>query len=285
MTLQRASRIADVRAIVGAWRRAGETIAFVPTMGNLHAGHHALVDHARRIAARVVASVFVNPTQFGPSEDFARYPRTLEADAAGLAERGCDLLFAPPVEEMYPRGLNGLVQVRVPGLEDILCGAFRPGHFAGVATVVARLLGIVQPDRAVFGAKDWQQLQVVRRVVDELALPVEIEAGTTVREPDGLAMSSRNQYLEPAQRQTAARLYAVLSGVRDALRGGGDPHAAEARALSDLRAAGFRPDYVAVRAADDLAAPLVAGARRIVLAAAWLGRTRLIDNLLIDGEI
>lgn len=285
MTMLRASRIVDVREIVRGWHRAGETVAFVPTMGNLHDGHYALVEHARRIASRVVASVFVNPTQFGPSEDFARYPRTLDADAAGLAERGCDLLFAPPVEEMYSRGLNGLVQVRVPGLEDILCGAFRPGHFAGVATVVARLLGIVQPDRAVFGAKDWQQLQVVRRVVDELALPVVIDAGATVREPDGLAMSSRNQYLEPAERRTAARLYAVLSAVRDALRGGADPHAAEAHALSELRAAGFRPDYVAVRLAHDLAAPLVAGAPRIVLAAAWLGRTRLIDNLLIDGEI
>lgn len=282
MTLARVDRIAAVREVVRGWRRDGATIAFVPTMGNLHEGHLSLLDQARRDGAKVVASVFVNPTQFGPSEDFARYPRTLEADAAGLAVRGCDLLFAPPVEEMYPRGMAGLVQVRVPGLEEILCGAFRPGHFAGVATVVARLLGIVQPDRAVFGAKDWQQLQVVRRVVDELALPVAIEAGPTVREADGLAMSSRNQYLEPAERGTAARLYAVLGEVRAAVRAGGDPHASEARALSDLKAAGFRPDYVAVRLADDLAAPLAAGRPRIVLAAAWLGRTRLIDNVLID---
>lgn len=282
MSLARAPSIAAVREAVRGWRAAGERVAFVPTMGNLHAGHFSLLDLARRDGAKVVASVFVNPTQFGPNEDFARYPRTLEADAAGLAERGCDLLFAPPVEEMYPRGLDGLVQVRVPGLEDILCGAFRPGHFAGVATVVARLLGVVQPDRAVFGAKDWQQLQVVRRVVDELAMPVAIEAGPTLREPDGLAMSSRNQYLEPAERRTAARLFAVLCQVRDAVRAGTDPAVAKADALAALRASGFRPDYVAVRLADDLAASRAAGARRIVLAAAWLGRTRLIDNLLID---
>jgi pantoate--beta-alanine ligase len=282
VSFARVHAIAAVREAVRGWRRSGATIAFVPTMGNLHEGHFSLLDQARRDGAKVVASVFVNPTQFGPSEDFARYPRTLEADAAGLAARGCDLLFAPPVEEMYPHGLDGLVQVRVPGLEEILCGAFRPGHFAGVATVVARLLGIVQPDRAVFGAKDWQQLQVVRRVVDELAMPVAIEAGPTVREPDGLALSSRNQYLAPDERRTAARLFAVLSGVRDAVRAGGDPHAAEAKALSDLGAAGFRPDYVAVRLAEGLAAPEAGGGPRIVLAAAWLGRTRLIDNLLID---
>jgi pantoate--beta-alanine ligase len=275
-------RIAEVREAVAGWRAGGARIAFVPTMGNLHAGHFSLVEQARAAGARVVASVFVNPTQFGPSEDFARYPRTLEDDAAGLAARGCDLLFAPTVDEMYPHGLRGLVQVRVPGLEDTLCGAFRPGHFSGVATVVARLLGIVQPDRAVFGAKDWQQLQVVRRMVEDLAMPVAIEAGPTVREADGLAMSSRNQYLEPAERARAARLYATLQSVREQVLAGAMPESVERQALDGLQAAGFRPDYVAVRMADDLCAPVASDGPRIVLAAAWLGRTRLIDNLLID---
>ena len=282
MTLARAHTIAAVREAVRAWRGEGRRIAFVPTMGNLHEGHYSLLDQARRDGAKVVASVFVNPTQFGPNEDYARYPRTLEADAEGLAARGCDLLFAPSVEEMYPHGLRDLVQVRVPGLEDILCGAFRPGHFSGVATVVARLLGIVQPDVAVFGAKDWQQLQVVRRMVDDLALPVAIEAGATVREGDGLALSSRNQYLESSERAKAPRLYAALQAVRDGVHAGEPLEAAEARALSSLAAVGFRPDYVAVRLADDLRAPVAPGRRRIVLAAAWLGKTRLIDNLLID---
>lgn len=280
--IERTHRIEGVRNAVRAWRDAGLPVAFVPTMGNLHEGHYSLLDQARRGGARVVASVFVNPTQFGPGEDYGRYPRTLDTDAAGLAARGCDLLFSPAVEEMYPRGLRDLVQVRVPGLEDILCGAFRPGHFAGVATVVARLFGIVQPDRAVFGAKDWQQLQVVRRMVDDLALPVAVEEGPTIRESDGLALSSRNQYLESAERARAPRLHAALSAARDAVRAGVDPVAAESRAQDALAADGFRPDYVAVRLADDLAAPLVPGQRRIVLAAAWLGRTRLIDNLLID---
>jgi pantoate--beta-alanine ligase len=275
-------RIAEVREAVAGWRADGLRIAFVPTMGNLHEGHFSLIGHARAAGTRVVASVFVNPTQFGPSEDFARYPRTLDDDAAGLAARGCDLLFAPPVEEMYPHGLRDLVQVRVPGLEDILCGAFRPGHFSGVATVVARLLGIVQPDRVVFGAKDWQQLQVVRRLVEDLAMPVAVEAGATVREGDGLAMSSRNQYLEPAERGKASRLYTILRSVRDQVLAGESPESAEIGALGELKAAGFRPDYVAVRCADDLRAPVAVGGPRIVLAAAWLGRTRLIDNLLID---
>lgn len=280
--LERTHRIEGVRDAVRAWRDAGLPVAFVPTMGNLHEGHYSLLDQARRGGARVVASVFVNPTQFGPGEDYGRYPRTLEADAAGLAARGCDLLFSPAVHEMYPRGLRDLVQVRVPGLEDILCGAFRPGHFAGVATVVARLFGIVQPDRAVFGAKDWQQLQVVRRMVHDLALPVAVEEGATIRESDGLALSSRNQYLESAERACAPRLHAALSAARDAIRAGVDPVVAESRAQDVLAADGFRPDYVTVRLADDLAAPLAPGQRRIVLAAAWLGRTRLIDNLLID---
>ncbi len=275
-------RIDQVREVVDGWRAAGERIGFVPTMGNLHAGHFALIEHARARATRVVASVFVNPTQFGPGEDFGVYPRTLDADRAGLAAHGCDLLFAPSVADMYPRGTSDLIAIRVPGLEDILCGAFRPGHFSAVATVVARLLGIVQPHLAVFGAKDYQQLMVVRRVVDDLALPVRIEAAPTVREVDGLAMSSRNQYLEPAQRNLAALLYATLQRVRSDVLAGASATEAEAQALAALNAAGFRPDYVSVRDAADLQkSPLDPSAKRVVLAAAWLGKTRLIDNLLI----
>jgi pantoate--beta-alanine ligase len=274
--------IGPLRARIAQWRAQGQRIAFVPTMGNLHAGHYSLVTQARREADRVVASVFVNPTQFGPQEDLARYPRTLAADAAGLASHGCDLLFAPGVAQMYPHGTSGRVEIRVPGLEDILCGAFRPGHFGAVATVVARLFGIVQPDVALFGAKDYQQLLVVRRMVEDLALPVRVLAGATVREPDGLALSSRNQYLDAAQRQTAARLYAVLQVQGDALRAGTTSAQVEADGFRTLAEAGFRPDYVAVRAADTLqpvddAQPHA----RVILAAAWLGATRLIDNLLI----
>jgi pantoate--beta-alanine ligase len=230
-----------------------------------------------------VASVFVNPTQFGPSEDFARYPRTLDADARGLVDAGCDLLFAPAVDEMYPRGTQGLVSIRVPGLEDILCGAFRPGHFSGVATVVVRLLNIVRPHFAVFGSKDFQQLMVVRRVVDDLALPVEIHAGDTVREPDGLAMSSRNQYLDPQLRRTAPMVYRQLRALADAVRAGAEPRAAETAAAAALQAAGFRPDYVAVARTVDLGPwSGVGDGAAVALAAAWLSKTRLIDNLLIS---
>ena len=279
--IDRVHEVAALRARVAAWRAAGLRVGFVPTMGNLHAGHLALVDLARRHADRVVASVFVNPTQFGPGEDYARYPRTLDADAAALATRGCDLLYAPSVEAMYPDGSQGLVEVRVPALDDVLCGAFRPGHFRGVATVVAKLLGQVRPDVAVFGQKDWQQLLVIRALVRGLDLDVEIVAGPTVREDDGLAMSSRNQYLTPEERARAAALYRMLGQVAAAVRAGRDPANAEAEGRAALESEGYVVDYVAVRAAEDLGPP-VAGARRIVLVAARMGATRLIDNLLID---
>lgn len=279
--IDRVHEVAALRARVAAWRAAGLRVGFVPTMGNLHAGHLALVDLARRHADRVVASVFVNPTQFGPGEDYARYPRTLDADAAALATRGCDLLYAPSVEAMYPDGSQGLVEVRVPALDDVLCGAFRPGHFRGVATVVAKLLGQVRPDVAVFGQKDWQQLLVIRALVRGLDLDVEIVAGPTVREDDGLAMSSRNQYLAPEERARAAALYRMLGQVAAAVRAGRDPANAEAEGRAALESEGYVVDYVAVRAAEDLGPP-VAGAPRIVLVAARMGATRLIDNLLID---
>lgn len=279
--IERALDIHTLRRRVSTWRGAGLRIGFVPTMGNLHAGHLALIDIARQHADRVVASVFVNPTQFGPGEDYARYPRTLEADAAALAGRGCDLLYAPAVEEMYPEGTRDLVEVRVPGIEDLLCGAFRPGHFRGVATVVAKLFGQVKPDVAVFGAKDWQQLLVVRAMVRGLDFDIKIIAGPTLREPDGLAMSSRNQYLSAEDRQKAPVIYRTLQTLASVVRQGASIPEAESAARIALEAEGFVVDYVAVRAAEDLATP-GDGQARVALVAARLGNTRLIDNIPLD---
>lgn len=279
--MDRVHDVPALRARVAAWRNAGLRVGFVPTMGNLHAGHLALVDLVRAHADRVVASVFVNPTQFGPGEDYSRYPRTLDADAVALAARGCDLLYAPSVDAMYPDGSQGLVEVRVPALDDVLCGAFRPGHFRGVATVVAKLLGQVRPDVAVFGAKDWQQLLVIEALVRGLDLGVEIIAGATVREVDGLAMSSRNQYLAPDDRQRAAAIHRVLQQSAVAVRQGAAPQQVEAQGQAALAAEGFVVDYVAVRSAADLGIP-APDRPRIVLAAARLGSTRLIDNILVD---
>lgn len=274
--------LAALRGAVARFRTAGERVALVPTMGNLHRGHLALVTRARAEAERVVVTVFVNPTQFGPGEDFAAYPRTPDADAGVLAAAGCDVLFLPPVAEVYPGGEAGATRVEVPGLSTILCGAFRPGHFAGVTSVVARLFNMVGPDVAVFGDKDYQQLTIIRRMVRDLHLPVRIVGLSTVREPDGLALSSRNQYLTPAERAMAPRLAAVLADVATAVAAGRRDFAAlEAQAVATLAAAGFRPDYVAIRRADDLGEPGAGGAALVVLAAAWLGRARLIDNRLL----
>lgn len=282
--MKRIERIDPLRVQIADWRRRGARIALVPTMGNLHRGHLALVDAARAQAERVVATVFVNPLQFGPGEDFARYPRTLDEDAAALRARGCDLLFAPPKAEVYPRGRAGQTWVEVPGLSGDLCGASRPGHFRGVATVVAKLFGMVQPDLAVFGEKDLQQLLVIRRMAADLNLPVGILGVPTVREPDGLALSSRNAYLAPEERARAPRLYATLQVAAEALRAGTPPAAAEAEAEAALRAAGFVPDYVRVRRAADLLPPPADSPARalVVLAAARLGRARLIDNLAVE---
>lgn len=277
--------IDDLRRRVAAWRRQDERIALVPTMGNLHAGHIALVEHARRLAPRVVTSIFVNPTQFGPAEDFAAYPRTLAEDSARLTAVGCDLLFAPAAATVYPRGAEATTRVEVPELSHILCGAFRPVHFAGVAQVVCKLLNMVQPDVAVFGEKDRQQLLVIRRMVEDLNLPVEIVGSPTVREPDGLAMSSRNAYLSPEQRAVAANLYRELCTAKARLEAGERDYAAiEQSAIEALTGAGFRPDYVRVVRADDYADPGPADHRLVVAAAAWLGRTRLIDNLLVEWQ-
>lgn len=273
--------VAELRQQLAAWRAAGERIAFVPTMGNLHAGHIDLVDRARGEAPRTVASVFVNPLQFGPTEDFSRYPRTLAADAEKLAAAGCDLLFAPSVEEMYPHGLPLTTQIKVTGVTEMLEGAFRPGHFEGVATVVNVLFNLVQPDLALFGEKDWQQLAVIRRMVRDLQLPIQIVGVPTRRERDGLAMSSRNQYLEATERQTAAVIHATLLTIAHELKGGARNYEGlEQAGVQALQAHGFVPQYVAIRT-PDLQSPASENKHLVVLAAAFLGKTRLIDNLSV----
>ncbi len=266
---------AQLRAAVSAWRKGGDTVAFVPTMGALHAGHMALLTAARLAARRTVVSVFVNPAQFAPGEDLARYPRREKADAAMLADAGCDLLFAPGVEEIYPTGFA--TTVSVAGLGDVLEGEARPGHFDGVATVVARLLALVGANVSLFGEKDWQQLQLVRRLAADLALHTKIQCVPTVREPDGLALSSRNTYLTDAERAVAPLLHTVLIEVAEGFRAGHTDALAAGRAR--LEAASFRLDYLDLRDADDLT-PRAAPPGR-VLAAGWLGITRLIDNVAI----
>ncbi|HQU14757.1 MAG: pantoate--beta-alanine ligase [Chromatiales bacterium 21-64-14] len=272
--------VSELRHLRDGWRQAGAPVALVPTMGNLHAGHLALVAEACRRASRVVVSIFVNPAQFGPEEDFQAYPRTFDEDTRQLTQYPVDVLFHPAPTEVYPDGWEHHAQVSVPGLSEILCGAFRPGHFTGVATVVTKLFNLVQPDVAVFGEKDYQQWVVVRRLTQDLCLPVEVVGVATVREPDGLARSSRNRYLDPAQRQRAPVLYQILRRQAEVLRRGSrDFRAVEQAGLEALRTAGLRPEYLSVRRAGDLAVPQAADSELVILAAAWLGRTRLIDNL------
>jgi pantoate--beta-alanine ligase len=274
---------AALRAVIRGWKAQGQTVGFVPTMGNLHAGHYSLIKLARARAERVVASVFVNPTQFGPSEDFSRYPRTLTQDQAGLAEHECDLLFAPEVATLYPFGPEQSVSIRVPQLTEILEGAHRPGHFDGVATVVCKLFNLVQPDLAVFGQKDCQQLKVIERLVRDLSLPIKVMAGATLRAEDGLALSSRNQYLSASERTRAAQIYATLQQMRQQLGQGHARAVVEQAAQARLSRAGFAPDYAVIRRLDDLAEPLEGERQGLVaLIAARLGSTRLIDNLPFD---
>ncbi len=273
--------LAEMRTQIRQWRQAGERIAFVPTMGNLHGGHYGLVDYARTLADRVVVSIFVNPTQFGPNEDFASYPRTLEADALGLRERGTAAIYVPSMDEIYPFGRT-VAWVDVPELADILCGAVRPGHFRGVATVVARLFNHVLPDVAVFGDKDFQQLMVIRRMSTDLAFPIEICGAPIARDADGLAMSSRNQYLTADERTRASRLYAELQRVVRDIGAGVPMREACTSAISNLMGSGYRPDYVEVRRREDLGDAGPEDAALIVLAAAYLGKARLIDNIPFD---
>ena len=267
-------------AAVADWQRAGHTVAFVPTMGALHAGHLALVTEGLRRADRVVASIFVNPKQFGPSEDLDKYPRDEAGDAAKLCTAGCTLLYAPGVETMYPPGFASFV--RVTGLPDLLCGRVRPGHFDGVATVVAKLLAAARADIAVFGEKDWQQLAIIRRMTADLDLGTEIVGCGIVRDDDGLALSSRNLYLTAVERQRALALPQALVAARDALRAGAPVAATLAAAHARMTAAGFaRVDYIELVDSDELGGleTVAPGAR--LMAAAVMGTTRLIDNLAI----
>jgi pantoate--beta-alanine ligase len=280
MATATAPTVESLRRALAGWRGAGERIALVPTMGALHEGHLALVRLGRERADRVVVSIFVNPTQFAPGEDFSSYPRTFEEDREKLAGLA-DLIFTPPVEEMYPEGSATTVNVGGPaeaGLED----RFRPMHFQGVATVVAKLLIQAMPDVAIFGEKDFQQLKVITRIARDLHLPVRILGGTTVREPDGLALSSRNRYLSPEERATAPRLHEALQAAAAAIRAGADPAAATAQAEAALAKEGFAVDYVQARQAETLApVDVPAHGPLRVLAAARLGRTRLIDNVAV----
>ncbi len=273
--------VSDLRRQVRDWRDAGETVALVPTMGALHEGHLSLMQLAQQKADRLVVSIFVNPTQFGPNEDFDAYPRVEDDDVDHLNRLGADVAFAPAVGEMYPDGFS--TQVRVTGLTDVLCGAHRPGHFDGVTQIVAKLLLQCLPDIAIFGEKDYQQLQVIRRMAADLDIPVEILGGAIMREEDGLALSSRNRYLSEAQRHIAAHFPRELQTVRDRVLAGGDPAAACDTAKMALIAEGFDSiDYIEVRHAEtlELASAIDRPAR--VFGAARLGKTRLIDNWAVE---
>jgi len=276
-TLNTVRTVNDLRNQVAAWRKAGERVALVPTMGALHEGHLSLVALAKSKADRAVVSIFVNPSQFGPREDFKSYPRDQAGDLAKLGKAGADLVFTPDTEEMYPQGFS--TQVKVGDLTEDLCGAARPNHFDGVATVVAKLLLQCAPDLAIFGEKDYQQLLVIKRLVRDLNIPVEIVGAPIVREQDGLALSSRNVYLSPSERKTAPLLYQTIAEVAADLAKGRGCDDAVVAARFKLDAAGFRVDYVAVRDPDTLK-PLSGPVKRArVLAAAYLGKTRLIDNM------
>jgi pantoate--beta-alanine ligase len=273
----------ELHVQLGEWRHDGEHIAVVPTMGNLHAGHISLVEVAREHAERVVVTVFVNPTQFGDGEDFDDYPRTLELDTLRLKKISADVLFAPTVDTVYPFGLENATRVIVPGLTENFCGTFRPGHFDGVTTVVARLFSLVQPDVAVFGQKDFQQQLVIRRMVDDLNLPIRIVTAPTIREDDGLAMSSRNAYLDEKERRIAPALYQALEAIGADLQNGKRNFVElERQAMRSLEEKGFSPEYVAVRRALDLSEPDRDCDELVVLAAAHLGKARLIDNIVVS---
>lgn len=276
------STLDEMRELHEGWRHHDEHVALVATMGNLHAGHLSLVDLARQHAERVVVTVFVNPTQFGEGEDFEDYPRTLKRDTQRLRKLDADVLFTPDVETVYPFGIDRATVVSVPGLTRNFCGASRPGHFDGVTTVVARLFALVQPDIAVFGQKDYQQQLVIRHMTADLSLPIRIITAPTVREPDGLAMSSRNQYLSEAERAVAPQLHAALETIGAELQDGQRNFVdLENDARNTLQAAGFVPDYVAIRRAENLEPPNRDCDEIVVLAAAHLGKARLIDNIVV----
>jgi len=270
----------DLREFLNETRNQEKTIGFVPTMGNLHQGHLDLVNKAAEMSDVVIVSIFVNPMQFGPHEDFDAYPRTLESDCNALANHPCHAVFAPTVRAMYPKGVN--TEIDVPSLSTILCGHHRPGHFKGVATVVTKLLNIVQPNVAVFGNKDYQQLQVIRTMVADLLIPVTIVGADTTREPSGLAMSSRNAYLSEEEIQTAAMLYATLRQIGEALQNDSQVSTTLKHEKERLASAGFVLDYLEIRDAQDLSRSYVEAESAVILVAAKLGQARLIDNLVVE---
>ncbi len=276
-------QVVDLRARLAAERAAGHRVAFVPTMGNLHEGHMQLIRRAKQHAHVVVASIFVNPLQFGLNEDWEHYPRTLETDMSMLAAEGCDVLFCPSDQEMYPNGMETQTKVEVPTMTNILCGASRPGHFLGVTTVVTKLFNMVQPDVAVFGIKDYQQLAVIRRMVEDLCMPVELIAAPIARADDGLALSSRNGYLNSDERIRAVLLYQTLVWARaEILNGRRDYVQLEGECREKLLAGGQRPDYFSVRQSRTLEDANANDRQLVLLGAVYLGKTRLIDNVTLD---
>jgi pantoate--beta-alanine ligase len=284
--MQSITEIKSLRSQIRAWRQAGLSIALVPTMGNLHQGHFSLVEKAKTLADKVVVSIFVNPMQFGANEDLASYPRTLAADKQGLAELDTDIVFTPSVETIYPNGLGEQSFVDVPGVSLGYCGGTRPGHFKGVATVVTKLFNLVQPDYACFGEKDFQQLQVIKTMTRDLSIPVEVIGVPTMREVTGLAMSSRNGYLSNEQKEIAVALFKTLRKCANEIKQGNlDFTAIEKQACEYLTQAGLKPDYFKVAQQDTLKAATLKDTQFVILAAAFLGSVRLIDNLQVSSEI
>ena len=280
--MERINKINALREKLGSVRKADKNIALVPTMGNLHEGHLSLVKLAQSLADYIVVSIFVNPTQFVAGEDFDNYPRTLDADLDYLKHLNVDLVFMPDMEALYPDDVQITTEVIVPELDSIYCGEYRPGHFKGVVTVVCKLFNIVQPDIAVFGEKDYQQLLVIRSLVKNLNLPIDIYGAATMRETDGLAMSSRNMYLTEAERQKAPLLFKAIAEVADSIsKGESDYENLERNAISSLKEAGFKPEYFSICDSKTLKRPI--NQELVVLAAAWLGKARLIDNVAVQS--
>lgn len=281
--MKKITDISSLRNEIESWRQVGESVALVPTMGNLHKGHVNLFNLAHEHAERVVVSIFVNPTQFGPGDDYAEYPRTLDTDARRLARSDVDVLFSPSTEEIYPEGCEQMTSISVKRLSEMFCGVARPGHFDGVTSVVCRLFNIIAPDVAIFGQKDYQQLLILRRMVSDLHIPVKIIAGQTQREKSGLAMSSRNQYLSEEEQKVAPTIYWSLADCRQQLLDGQrDFDRLEAEGLDRLQAAGLEPEFFAIRKAADLLPPDADSERLVILTGAQLGAARLIDNVLVE---
>jgi pantoate--beta-alanine ligase len=280
--VQEVSTAEALREQLDDWRHAGDHIALVPTMGSLHEGHLSLVEIAREHAERVVVSIFVNPKQFAESEDFGEYPRTIERDRRRLKKAKADLIFVPEVETIYPFGIDNATSVTVPALTSEFCGAFRPGHFDEVTTVVSRLFSLVQPDVAVFGQKDYQQQLIIQRMVQDLSMPIQIICGETQREEDGLAMSSRNQYLSDEERVIAPKMHETLDEIGRGLESGQRNYEElESAAFEKLKSLGFEPQYVSIRRAANLEMPDRDCDELVVLVSAYLGKARLIDNLVV----